>query len=73
MNFSQMMKEPYLSNLLKPTIRNLEKIIPGMISFAESDIDLHPWERSANALYVSSLETDINLMSLVRDMYVFDE
>jgi hypothetical protein len=38
------MKEPYLNQLLKPTIRNLEENIPQMISFTDSEIDQQPWE-----------------------------
>jgi hypothetical protein len=39
-----------------------------MISFMDSDIDQHPWERSANASLISNSETEINLMSLVQDI-----
>jgi len=65
------MKEKYLSQMLKPTIRNLEENIPQMISFTDSEIDLQPWERGAKASFISEDETEINLMSLVRDIMGF--
>jgi hypothetical protein len=64
-----LMQEPHLSNILEPAIRNLENNIPRMISFIDSDIDQHPWERSANASCISNSETEIDLMSLMRDMF----
>jgi hypothetical protein len=39
-----------------------------MISFIDTEIDLQPWERSAKARFISSTVTEINLMSLLRDM-----
>jgi hypothetical protein len=39
-----------------------------MITFVDSEIDLQPWERWAKASYISNSETEINLMSLMRDM-----
>jgi hypothetical protein len=65
------MKDKYLSQMLKPTIRNLEENIPQMVSFTDSEIDLQPWERWARASFISEKETEINLMSLVRDMMGF--
>jgi hypothetical protein len=62
------MREPHLSNLLTPTIRNLEENIPHMISFVDSEIDQQPWERWLEASYISSSEAEINLMILMRDM-----
>jgi hypothetical protein len=62
------MKEPFLNQMLKPTIRNLEENIPQMISFIDSEIGLQPWERWAKTLYISDYESEVNLMSLVRDM-----
>lgn len=62
------MQEPHLSNILKSTVRNIQENIPHMISFTDSDIDLHPWERYADSSYISNSETEINLMSLMRDM-----
>jgi hypothetical protein len=62
------MQEPYLGDLIKSTMRNLEENIPQMISFTDSDIDQQPWERSAEASYISNSEMEINLMVLVRDM-----
>jgi hypothetical protein len=62
------MKEPFLSQMLKPTIRNLEQNIPQMISFVDSEIDLQPWERWAQTTYISDSESEVSLMSLVRDM-----
>lgn len=63
-----LMREPYLSNMLKGTIRGLETNIPQMISFMESEIDQQPWERFAKATYISDLETEVGLMALMRDM-----
>ena len=63
-----LMKEPYLGKMLKGTIQRLQENIPQMITFAESDIDLQPWERWAKASYISDSETEIALMPLVRDM-----
>jgi hypothetical protein len=62
------MKEPHLSNVLDGTIHALQENIPQMISFAEGEIDLQPWERWAEAAYISDSETEVNLMSLMRDM-----
>ncbi|KAH8798976.1 cytochrome P450 [Hyaloscypha sp. PMI_1271] len=66
--FSHLMKEPYLNQLLKPTIRNLEENIPQMISFTDSEIDQQLWERWAKTSCVSDSECELNLMSLMRDM-----
>ena len=38
------------------------------MSFVDNDIDQHPWERSANASYISNSETEIDLLSLLRDI-----
>ena len=62
------MKEPYLSNMLKGTMKGLEQNIPQMISFMDGEIDQQPWERYANATYISDTEMELNLMSLMRDM-----
>lgn len=62
------MKEPYLSQMLKPTIHNLEENIPKMISFTDSEIDLQPWERWAKTSYISDSESEADLMSLMGDM-----
>jgi cytochrome P450 len=63
-----LMKEPYLGNMLKRTIRGLEENIPQMVSFMDSPIDQQPWERRANATLISPSEVGINLMSVMRDM-----
>ncbi|TAQ90439.1 hypothetical protein B7494_g1277 [Chlorociboria aeruginascens] len=63
-----LMKEPHLGELLQRTVRNLEQNIPRMISFMDGEIDLEPWERWAYASFISSNETEVNLMSLMRDM-----
>ena len=63
-----MLKEPHLSKMLKRTMRGLEQNIPQMISFMESEIDQQPWERFAQASYISDTETELDLMSLMRDM-----
>lgn len=62
------MQEPHLSNILKSTIRNLQENVPQMISFMSSEIDQHPWERSADATYISNSEMEVNFMDLLRDM-----
>lgn len=62
------LKEPQLSNMLKSLKQGLEELIPNMISFIDTEIDLQPWERSANASCISETETEINLMSLLRDI-----
>jgi len=54
--------------MLNSTIRELETSIPQMISFSESQVDYHSWERWANASYVSDTETDVDLMALLLDM-----
>jgi hypothetical protein len=41
------MKEPYLSQMLNPRIRNLEENIPQMLSFTHSEIDQQPREQRA--------------------------
>ncbi|KAJ8064526.1 hypothetical protein OCU04_006856 [Sclerotinia nivalis] len=66
--FNYLMKEPYLSTMLNGTIRNLEGLIPQMVSFLDSEIDQHPWEKWANAEYISKDEMEVNLMTLVRDI-----
>lgn len=63
-----LMKEPHLSNMLSATILGLQENIPQMISFADSEIDLQPWERQAGACYISESQTELDLMSLLRDM-----
>jgi hypothetical protein len=62
------MREPALGKLTQALVKNLEHNIPEMISFLDGDIDLQPWERRADATFISKTETEINLMSLVRDM-----
>lgn len=39
-----------------------------MITFMDSEIDQQPWERFANTTYISEIEAETNLMSIVRDM-----
>ena len=63
-----LMKEPGLSKMLNTTISGLEESIPQMISFVESPIDQQPWERAANAHFVSPAETEVDLLTLVRDV-----
>ncbi|RDW89386.1 cytochrome P450-6 [Coleophoma cylindrospora] len=63
-----LMREPYLGIMLKATITGIEAKVPQMISFMESPIDQESWERWADAEYISSTETEINLMALMRDM-----
>lgn len=62
------MKEPHLSIMLNGTIRNLQGLIPQMVSFLDGEIDLNPWERWANAQYISDNEMEIDLMALLRDI-----
>lgn len=63
-----LMREPVLGKLTQALVRSLELNIPQMISFLDADIDLQPWERRADATFISNTETEINLMSLMRDM-----
>ncbi|PBP17431.1 cytochrome P450 [Diplocarpon rosae] len=63
-----LLDEPYMTKILKALVKNLEQNIPQMISFIETPIDLQPWEQYAEARFISSSETEINLTSLVRDM-----
>jgi hypothetical protein len=62
------MREPYLGRISQAMVRRLEINIPQMITFIDTEIDLQPWERAANATYISDSETEIDLMSLMRDM-----
>jgi hypothetical protein len=62
------MREPHLSNMLKRTMGYLEANIPQMVSFADGEIDQAPWERWAGASSITDVETEINLMALMRDM-----
>jgi hypothetical protein len=39
-----------------------------MISFTPGDIDLQPWERWANAEYITPTTTELNLCGLLRDL-----
>ena len=68
MTLHKLMKQPYLNQMLKPTIRNLEDNISQMISFIDTELDLQPWERWAMTSYNSDSEAEVNLMSLMRDM-----
>ncbi|PBP20502.1 cytochrome P450 [Diplocarpon rosae] len=63
-----LLDEPYMTKILKALVKNLEQNIPQMISFIETPIDLQPWEHYAEARFISSSETEINLTSLVQDM-----
>ncbi|RDL35113.1 Cytochrome P450 [Venustampulla echinocandica] len=65
---SYLMREPHIGIMIDRTVHYLENHIPQMITFTDADIDLQPWERWANASYISSTETEINLMTLMRDM-----
>ncbi|KUJ20206.1 cytochrome P450 [Mollisia scopiformis] len=66
--FIFLMKEPHLSNTLKATTKNLERNIPQMLTFVDTEVDLQPWERFGKATYISDSETEVNLMALMRDM-----
>ncbi|ESZ99437.1 hypothetical protein SBOR_0199 [Sclerotinia borealis F-4128] len=66
--FNYLMKEPHLSNMLDGTVRNLQRIIPQMVSFVDSEIDQYPWEKWANADYISNNEMEVDLMALIRDI-----
>lgn len=46
----------------------MERNVSSMISFVDSETDLHPWEKFADATYISDTETSIDLMKLMRDM-----
>jgi hypothetical protein len=66
-SFMFLMKEPHLSNVLNATTKNLEINIAQMLTFVDTEVDLHPWERFGNATYISNSETEIDLMALMRD------
>lgn len=59
---------PERSLLVLSTAQILQTNIPQMISFVKAEIDLQPWERSANVKTVSSTEVQADLMTLIRDM-----
>jgi len=62
------MKEPHLSNMLRGTLGFLERNIPQMLSFTDSEIDQQPWERWANASFISDSEMEVDLMAMCRDV-----
>ncbi|KAI9646972.1 hypothetical protein NHQ30_004973 [Ciborinia camelliae] len=66
--FKYLMTEPHLSTMLNKTIFNLQDLIPQMVTFMESEIDQHPWEKWANAEYISNNEMEVDLVALVRDI-----
>jgi hypothetical protein len=63
-----LLQEPALSKITQAVVRQLEFNVPQMISFLDTDIDLQPWERRADATFISTSETEVNLMSLLCDM-----
>ncbi|OWO99881.1 cytochrome P [Marssonina coronariae] len=63
-----LLDEPHLTKIFEVLVKNLERNIPQMISFIETPIDFQPWEQYAEACFISSSETEINLTSLIRDM-----
>ncbi|CZT46192.1 uncharacterized protein RSE6_06590 [Rhynchosporium secalis] len=62
------LSEPHQSVVLESVIENLQRNIPQMISFISTPIDHQPWEQHAQAHFISSSTTEINLVSLLRDM-----
>ncbi|KAH7321454.1 hypothetical protein BKA65DRAFT_512162 [Rhexocercosporidium sp. MPI-PUGE-AT-0058] len=60
--------EPHKTTILKISLKNLERNIPQMISFISTPIDLQPWEHHAQTQFLSPLETELNLPSLIRSM-----
>ncbi|KAL5319479.1 hypothetical protein ACEPPN_012533 [Leptodophora sp. 'Broadleaf-Isolate-01'] len=60
--------EPYMTNTSQVSLKHLERNIPQMISFISTPIDLQPWEHHAEAHFISPLETELNLQSLIRSM-----
>lgn len=65
---THLLQEPALGKLRNSINQQLESAIPQMLSFLDTDIDLQPWERYADSTFISPTETEINLMSLMRDM-----
>ncbi len=63
-----LLREPALGDVTTKMVKGLGRNIPQMISFVDAVIDLQPWERWANAKYISASETEVNLMSLVWDI-----
>ncbi|TVY81010.1 Cholesterol 7-alpha-monooxygenase [Lachnellula suecica] len=66
--FGYFMRDLQLSKVLDRSNRLLEQNIPQLISFINSEIDLQPWERRANATYISPTETEIDLCGMMRDL-----
>jgi hypothetical protein len=62
------MKDSQLAIVLNHSNRLLEQMIPQMISFVDSEIDLQSWERFAQAKFISPTETEINLCGMMRDL-----
>lgn len=57
-----------MTNTSQVSLKHLERNIPQMISFISTPIDLQPWEHHAEAHFISPLETELNLQSLIRSM-----
>lgn len=57
-----------MTEILKAIVHNLGENIPQMITFISTPIDLQPWEQFAQAQFISSSTTELNLTSLLRDM-----
>jgi len=71
-----LLQQPHLGQMVQIVARNLEEYIPNFVSFTESPIDQHPWERNSNIRVqkvVSSQGTEepyveADLFSMLRDL-----
>lgn len=65
-----LMSDPGLSTFLESTMRSLQSNIPSMITFVESPIDQHPWEKVGRAVVTSESpgEVEVDLMGVTRHL-----
>lgn len=54
-------------SLPPPFIRNIEANVPNLISFTESLVDQHPWERSSHTTRLDAKIVETDLLSLIRN------
>ena len=52
--------------VLPPITRNTEFAMPNLISFSESLVDQHPWERVSHTIPLDAETVEANLFSLIR-------
>ena len=54
-------------SLLPPFTRNIEADVPNLISFTESLVDQHPWERLSHITTLDAKIVEADLFSLIRN------